>query len=267
MTIIIPVSRLSLRILLTEYPAHEKSNTIIANSHTLLYRQAYANLPHRRVSTEILQREINVFMPTSVPAISQVELQMLGLMIHQEHKNSMMRWIQATVDAGRTPSYAIRAFYARYDIDEDDFNSESVHRTWQRHVERNVDLLQKPKDYILTPIIKPKEKPIPVIDEDALALFVAEIVEDFYLAETYRHQWNYTLVRDLRLYILSRQVPMLHVSERHGIPYATLHRSVRKVEKWLSECPIRSAAYLKFLDKSTAPLTHDQRSSINRITV
>lgn len=264
MTITIPVSRLSLRILLTEYPAHERSHTIVAGSHTLLYRQAYARLPHRRVSTEILQRDIHVYLPTSIPTISRVELVMLGLMIHQEHKNSMMRWIQATVDAGQTPSHAIRTFYERYDIDEDDFNSESVHRTWQRYVNRNVYLLQVPKDHILTPINIEKPKEIPTIDEDALALFVAEVVEDFYL---YRHQWNYRLLHSLRLYILSTQTTIRDIAERHGMPRSTVSDAVIYIRRWLHDSHKRRAAYLKYLDKSTAPLTHDQRSSINRITV
>jgi len=192
MTISIPVSRLSLRILLTEYPAHERSSTIIAGSHTLLYRQAYAQLPHRRTSRDILQRRISVYMDTSIPVMTEVSLEMLGLMIHQEHKISIMRWIQATVDAGQTPSHGIRTFYARYDIDEDDFNSESVHRTWQRYVRSNVDLIQKPKDHILTPIIKPTP-PTP-IDDNALALFVAEMIEDFYLMKQYHHRFTHRLL-------------------------------------------------------------------------
>lgn len=247
------VSPLSKKILLREYPAHEPSGTIVAGSHTLLYRQVVARLPLRRQKTDVLTADISVAITTHTD-IADHDLLMVGLMIHQEHRMACMRWIQATVAAGQTASHGIRTFFDHYDLLDEDLNYESVFRQWQRYVRHNVDLLQKPREKILDKKVI-RKRPA-VMDEDRFAHFCADIVEYLYRAN---HKWNHTLVRDLRFTILAEDNFVSQINDSSAWRAQTVYSGISRTRRWIDKHHKVRAAYLKYFGPDAASSQHDHQ--------
>lgn len=235
----ISVSRLSRKILIAEYPSHEKSGTIIAGSHSLLYRQMAARLPLRDVKDIMLSETIDVVMSGIIHHPSHDDLRMVGIMIHQEHVSACMRWIQATVSAGHTASHGIRTLYEHYDLDDDDFNQETVRKKWQRYLRRSIDLLHKPKSSLLeTKGVKKLQLP----DENRFAIFIADIVEMCYDST---HRWDHQRIRDLRIYHLCRHNTYSLVGDHMGMSMRTVQSIDRRISEWMHRHKVvRSKALL-----------------------
>jgi hypothetical protein len=251
----IPVSAFSKKILIAEYPSHEPSGTILIGTRTLLQKQLTADLPYSGQNIDVLTTTIEVYT-SGTPKINHDNIKMLGLMIHQEHKDSCMRWIQATVAAGQTASHGIRTFFAHYDLDDEDLNYETTFRQWQRYLRRNIDLLHKPKGQLLQPVeIQKTYKPI---EENKFALFISEIVEHLYVRLGNTHRWHDKRVRALRLLVISLQNPVNIIPLEYGLTLQGMYASIQSARKWVKNNDFVLKIYLKYYGVELASLHHDK---------
>jgi hypothetical protein len=260
MIIKIPVSPLSKKILIAEYPSHEASSYIIANSHSLLYRQIAADLPLRYSKRSPLTTHIYVDAHIK-GAKDEASLTMVGLMIHQEHKDAVSRWIQATVASGDTASHGIRTFMDHYDLDEDDLPVDTTLRTWQRYVRKHVDLISRPKEKILMPKVITKKKEI-TFDDDTFAHFIASIVEYIYDRD---QRWNRRIVRNLQTYIISQNNQL--TAYQSADPIKALYSQVISARKWIHKYPFVKEMYHKYYADIAASSQHDTKHRVNKVTV
>jgi len=253
------VSPLSKKILLREYPVHELSETIIANSHTLLYKQIFASLPFRSQKIDVLTENISIAC-SKLKNLDDDDLNMVGLMIHQEHRYACMRWIQSTVASGETASHGIRTFFDHYDLMDEDLNYESVFRQWQRYVRKNVDLLHKPKEDVLnrkniaSKILR--SGTVNELDEDRFAHFCADIVEYLYNSN---QKWNHNLVRNLKLTIHSQVCFLRHINYLEKYNEKTIYKAISRTRRWIDKHHKVRAAYLKYFGPDAASSQHDHQ--------
>lgn len=239
----VTVSPLSKKILLKEYPHHEKSETIVISTHSHLYRQLMAKYWFNNKRSFKLTSEINIICASRIKVHN---IEDAGLIIHQEHQMALMRWIQAAVAGGNTASHGIRTFYDHYELDHDELNMETVFRRWQRYVRKNIDLLQRPKHEILNAKI-PNMEP-PVFDEIKFSLFISEIIWKCY---TKTGNFNYSLVRNIRLYIQTSGIPTTIAASTHLKPMSTW-AAISRIGKWMDKHPDVRSVYLKYYGEHAA---------------
>jgi hypothetical protein len=246
------ISPLSKKILLAEYPAHEPSSTIVAGSHTLLYRQLMAQLPLRRQRTDVLTDVISVAV-ANCPDLCHDDLMMIGLMIHQEHRYASMRWIQATVAAGETASHGIRTFFDHYELEDEDLNYETVFRQWQRYVRKNTDLLSKPKGKILD--AKDVKKTGGAIDEPTFEWMIADIIEYMYVGDAFR----YRTLRNLRLLVSAMTMTVKEMGGIYNLSEQGVYSALQSARKWVAAHAKVRAVYLKYYGVDAASSQHDHK--------
>lgn len=227
MIITLKVSPLSYGILMLEYPSHERSGTIVATSHSLLMKTMMSRRPEMAMDADHLTRELHVSTKKN-PDHTTADIIGIGIVLHMEHQTALMRWIQASVKAGTTASYGIRTFMDHYDLDDDDVNQETILRTWQRYVRRQIDLTARPKDQILSP---PRSR-ADVWDEHRFARFVADIVEYIYGSHG---RWNDIRLQHLRLLAYNHgRIANPARIDPLGMKYNTACVAIANIKKWIS---------------------------------
>ncbi|HNQ31624.1 MAG TPA: hypothetical protein PKJ68_04035 [Candidatus Woesebacteria bacterium] len=235
MIITLPVSRLSKKMLLSEYPCDERTALIKAGAHTLLCRQLrmkYRDKYQHLRTHELLVDSVKISAP-QMPPLSDAARAMIGYMVHQEHRMSIMRWIESAVILGHTASEGIRTFFERYDLDDDDLNYESVFRQWQRHKRR---IMQDVSEDDLAAVRNfAKENPPPPTLEDQerrFQIFISRITDHLYDS---RQMWRRGQVRNLRLYMRSRSERIDDLAVEYGIHASNVYRAVQQAQRWISE--------------------------------
>jgi hypothetical protein len=241
----IKVSPLSKKILLAEYPSHEKTSTIKVGSHSLLYRQLMAALPPRAVKKDLLTQELCISIPSMLRDMRDSDIDMLGLMIHQEHRLACMRWIQATVYAGATASHGIRTFFEHYDLDDADLNYESVFRQWQRYVRASIDLIQRPKEQLLSKM-QPKKKPVGEYCDLTFCRYIADILEHMYSYKGRTYTWNPKRVRNMELLVKLQAYGISRVEDETGYKRTVIYKMVQSARKYIADHGDVKAAWERY---------------------
>ncbi len=65
----------------------------------------------------------------------------LGSYLHQIHKKQMMQYIEAQVDLEIVELDAIRNFFKKYNLEEEDYSWESACRAWRRAKKKKLPTL------------------------------------------------------------------------------------------------------------------------------
>lgn len=218
------VSALSYGILILEHPSHDRSGTIVASSHSLITKLLNSRKPDTEQSTEHLNKEIHISITKKINP-TETDLIGVGLLLHEEHRYALMRWVQSSVAAGTTASYGIRSFMHHYDLDDDAVNQETVLRTWQRYVRTHVELLQRPKDVLLSAPTRAV-----VWDENTFAHFIADIVEYLYKSNG---QWNDKRLSALRLTAYNSHKSVRKKIDPLGYNESTAYDAIKSTMRWI----------------------------------
>ena len=147
-----PVSPLSRAILIKEYGDEpiKFSYQSVAMMATYIRRPERENL---NLITNTLTTHIEVVVTESVPVELKYNLHHTGLLLHRYHIERWMEWITALNSAGMPAMHALHNFMKYYEIEEDDYASDSAYRKWVRYTakhrvkERTKTLLQSKMDY------------------------------------------------------------------------------------------------------------------------
>jgi len=130
----IPVSKLSFKIILKEYGPHPN-----IDARDILFQQlSYPRYNHRaelaktsRILTEYIHIKVASKINHRNPNIYQV-----GLNLNRFHLDKMMNFIYAQVLIDSSATSSLEMFYDLYDLNDDDYDSESAYRRWQRFYQR-----------------------------------------------------------------------------------------------------------------------------------
>jgi len=130
----IPVSKLSFKIILKEYGPHPA-----IDARDILFQQlSYPSYNHRAElskTSRILTERIDIRVASKInrknPNIYQV-----GLNLNRYHLDRMMNFIYAQVLVEVSATGALEMFYDLNDLTDDDYDSESAYRRWQRFYQR-----------------------------------------------------------------------------------------------------------------------------------
>ncbi len=188
--------------MLTEY-----GDTIKINRKDILYRQLMI-IPISTGSRSLVEYEmVNTSLPINVNKKLAARIgrygPQIGYHLHKYHKDILMRHIASCKYAGVKVTHAIRSFYDRYDIGDDDFDSANMYREWNRHKEKYTNTASSLHYTVLKNMHQldhaSSRLPFEIIDE-ILDRLLIEMIDDFF--GTVR--FDIGLMTCARTYMLSR---------------------------------------------------------------
>jgi hypothetical protein len=128
----IPVSRLSKKILAAKYPCEPAQLT----HHDLLFQQLCYRRALNQNNAKIIQNNLNkeflISINHNLASKIKGHLVQCGYHLHLLHREQMMLYIDALVSSGMQIKQAVTSFYSRYQLGDDDFDTETCIKYYQR---------------------------------------------------------------------------------------------------------------------------------------
>lgn len=232
MDIILPVSRISRKILIHDYQAEP----IAPRPRDLLYHQlCYGRFPNLQWNRyfKILNSEIKLILPKTYFGQHHAQLFQAGFMLYTSHLDMMLKWVEAQTFITGNAWGAIEAFYQKYDIDEDDFSIESAYKRWQRY-----------QDGLHYDVRDDERLSATATDWHIRVPFTREMCADlagWIQATLHRRMYLYTgtfdlvLARAIEVWVLQEygQMSGPKAAEAMGLPVWTAWRARKKVAAWV----------------------------------
>lgn len=136
MQVILPVAPLTKRIILAR-TGQEQPVRFSMKDH-IFQQLNYSKLNKRkklltmqRICTETITLELNTKLVQSIG----MRMYEAGYHLYNFHLHMMLTYIEAQCEAGIYATDAIRNFYEKYNISEDDFDMDSAYKRWVRHLQ------------------------------------------------------------------------------------------------------------------------------------
>jgi hypothetical protein len=130
--VIIPVSRLSRKILSAKYPTEPAQLT----HHDLLFQQLCYQRALSQNNARIIQNNLTdqfkILLNNNLASKIKNHLAQCGYHLHLLHRDQMMLYIEALVNSGMQIKQAVTSFYSRYELADDDFDTETCIKYFQR---------------------------------------------------------------------------------------------------------------------------------------
>lgn len=147
-TIRVPVSAFTFKIVTSRY-GHPLNITMHSHKELVTFLQVQSVFPAQKSKT-ILVKELVVTLPSSIGvALAKRNLKDIGVSLHQLYQLKLYDYIVAQIQTGEgknTAYGALKDFFNRHSIDDDDFSFESAYRGWLRYqsnIAKNLAIFDK----------------------------------------------------------------------------------------------------------------------------
>lgn len=148
MQIIIPVSPMSRAIISSMYREPVRLSEYDFMYNLLIAQRIACNkyIPNK-TDEELLTQQVAVELPPILEA-QNIDLMLLGYLIHQYHYNKLMTIIEARIElVGKDILPSIRYAMQKYNITEEDMPQETIAKRFYRYRKKNAQILDSSKSF------------------------------------------------------------------------------------------------------------------------